>query len=762
MAILAIYGINWEGPYLPFMVANGKDHTCMVVHITCGKSQVSLNLGIPRVKWDIPRATPFFAIRQSRWMEQQKRDWPGRDMSLDEVQYTPTSTPVAQAASPSVPCRLLQTMLYMASAASASIYEQGWAFDEASINVDIIGHSTYHRLRHHCDFFGPCDVTPWEFSHQKWEIQIGNMGKPTHFLQLLWSFPFQPTVLRGDRSRAFPIPVEFSDGREGSECLISIQAVFIWSALWSQSHGPVYLLEPVETLPDVFNGSGAQEATDQLVHTLISPLMPTFYVCDSTAVWACFSREFVEYESTRSYLTTKVDPVDQKNWSCLQSRSRVETDVKDVANKTTLGLYSFRVLVDHVYSVQQIKDIEERPSRRPIICVGNAHCKHPFTEVIAKQEHQTRSHQGNILGASYLRPGCFHDIMGAPGTPTKYCWVLPVYLIGMLGAPSQKLLGDPRFVSSQRELPSLPLREVGSTRRVQLGASRELQKGCWELPECRIVVNLAEEGNAFYATTEAGMGVRGGRMKGAVSQAGGNTFYATAGGTEEGKSAVSQAEGYNVFHSTEGRHRGGEGQNAFYGAESQAGVHGQVWKGCARMYGTGVFQPCSKQALHRPPNPKNSHPGGCDMENNTGSIQPNKRVLPLKKGWVVPCRDITTEGSSHGLGAYLDCNQDGDPFRVVISDIHNHPNWVHKRWKPQARALRIILKNGKQWRNEPENAVFLLDRCQGSCPKMGQWDNPGYFLGPPAEEAVRIILRILIPKIRGTFGKRIRWAACVI
>jgi hypothetical protein len=80
-----------------------------------------------------------------------------KDMNLDEVQYTPTSTPVAQAASPSVPCRLLQTIynlqrlyarLYMASAASATIYEQGWAFDEASINVDIIGHSTYHKLRH--------------------------------------------------------------------------------------------------------------------------------------------------------------------------------------------------------------------------------------------------------------------------------------------------------------------------------------------------------------------------------------------------------------------------------------------------------------------------------------------------------------------------------------------------------------------------------------------------------------------------------------
>ncbi|KAJ7845523.1 hypothetical protein B0H14DRAFT_2584653 [Mycena olivaceomarginata] len=78
----------------------------------------------------------------------------GPNMILDEVQYTLTSTPVAQAASPAVPYRLLQTMynlqglyarLYMASATSVTIYEQGWAFDEAS---NIIGHSTYHRLRH--------------------------------------------------------------------------------------------------------------------------------------------------------------------------------------------------------------------------------------------------------------------------------------------------------------------------------------------------------------------------------------------------------------------------------------------------------------------------------------------------------------------------------------------------------------------------------------------------------------------------------------
>ncbi|KAJ7834620.1 hypothetical protein B0H14DRAFT_2590769 [Mycena olivaceomarginata] len=473
MAILAIYGINWEGPYLPFMVANGKDHTCMVVHIT--------HVGSPKVKWDIPRATPFFR---------------------NKTEQMDGATEVGLAWERYDTCTL---RLYMASAASASIYEQGWAFDEASINVDIIGHSTYHRLRHHCDLFGPCDVTPWEFPHQKWENQIGNMGKPTHFLQLLWSFPFQPTVLCGDRSRAFPIPVEFSDGREGSECLISIQAVFIWSALWSQSHGPVYRLKPVETLTRI---RGIR----------VNTILP------NNQGGPGWPKELVLFTVT------------------LTARNRCQRRGK----QDYFGLYSFRVLVDHVYSVQRIKDIEERPSRRPMICVGNAHCKHPFTE-----------HQGNILGASYLRPGCFHDIMGAPGTPTKYCWVLPVYLIGMLGAPSQKLLGDPRFgswehpASSTGSIQGITERLLGASSYItwvvpsllenMVGGSQDYYKEApttvrrfHENPECRIVVNLAEEGNAFYATAEAGMGVRGGQMKGAVSQAGGNTFYATAGGTGVG------------------------------------------------------------------------------------------------------------------------------------------------------------------------------------------------------------------------------------
>ncbi|KAJ7136726.1 hypothetical protein C8R44DRAFT_868851 [Mycena epipterygia] len=98
-----------------------------------------------------------------------------------------------------------------------------------------------------------------------------------------------PTVPRGCKSRAFAIPNEFIDGpvntKPGSDLKISIQAAFIrpnwtlvfvdhnvmisfhlmqmsdsfsredlnpasfiWSSLWSRSHGPVYNLEPAATL----------------------------------------------------------------------------------------------------------------------------------------------------------------------------------------------------------------------------------------------------------------------------------------------------------------------------------------------------------------------------------------------------------------------------------------------------------------------------------------------------------------------------------
>ncbi|KAJ7885948.1 hypothetical protein B0H14DRAFT_2563642 [Mycena olivaceomarginata] len=34
------------------------------------------------------------------------------------------------------------------------------------------------KCTQYCNFFGPCDVTPWEIPHQKWEAQMDNMGSP--------------------------------------------------------------------------------------------------------------------------------------------------------------------------------------------------------------------------------------------------------------------------------------------------------------------------------------------------------------------------------------------------------------------------------------------------------------------------------------------------------------------------------------------------------------------------------------------------------
>ncbi|KAJ7820150.1 hypothetical protein B0H14DRAFT_3736161 [Mycena olivaceomarginata] len=255
-----------------------------------------------------------------------------------------------------------------------------------------------------------------------------------------------------------------------------------------------------------------------------------------------------------------------------------------------------------------------------------------------------------ILGASYLPPGCFHDLVGAP-----------VYLIGMLGAPSQTWVGDPR--GSQDYYKGAPM-----------AVRRELPCTL-ESPECRSVKNPVEAGNVFCASVEGGY--RGAGKKhstpaeeGGNEQGGGRVKCIPQGrGGQEGshKGAVSQVGGYNVFHSTEGRHRG------------TAGVG--VWKGSVQTKKCKIFwvapacitEPQTGPA-QAPKSQNNPALAGVTCD-NTGSIQPNRRVLPQKKEWVVPGRDIATGGSSQGLGAYPHHHQDGDPLRVVISDIHNHPKY---------------------------------------------------------------------------------------
>ncbi|KAJ7847926.1 hypothetical protein B0H14DRAFT_2583313 [Mycena olivaceomarginata] len=88
----------------------------------------------------------------------------------------------------------LYARLYMASATSASIYEQGWAFDEASINVDIIGHSTYHRLRHakafRFTYLQPRPIMYWN------QLDPMGLGKGLTEVAEMWRI-FGPTMIMG-------------------------------------------------------------------------------------------------------------------------------------------------------------------------------------------------------------------------------------------------------------------------------------------------------------------------------------------------------------------------------------------------------------------------------------------------------------------------------------------------------------------------------------------------------------------------------------
>ncbi|KAJ7802077.1 hypothetical protein B0H14DRAFT_2614704 [Mycena olivaceomarginata] len=238
--------------------------------------------------------------------------------------------------------------------------------------------------------------------------------------------------------------------------------------------------------------------------------------------------------------------------------------------------------------------------------------------------------------------------MGAPIAPTEGSWEHPDYY---KGAP----------MAVRRELPCT-----------------------LESPECRSVKNPVEAGNVFCTSVEGGY--RGAGKKhstpaeeGGNEQGGGRVKCIPQGrGGQEGshKGAVSQVGGYNVFHSTEGRHRG----------TAVCNQKMQNFLGCTHMHnGTGMLQQTGPAQAPKSQNNPALAGVTCD---NTGSIQPNRRMLPQKKEWVVPGRDIATGGSSQGLGAYSHHHQDGDPLRVVISDIHNQPN---ARYKISIAILSYLL-----------------------------------------------------------------------
>ncbi|KAJ7017454.1 hypothetical protein C8F04DRAFT_1156071, partial [Mycena alexandri] len=169
----------------------------------------------------------------------------------------------------------------------------------------------------------------------------------------------KPPVPRGKKSFAYAIPDEFIDG-PARKRVISIQAAFvrpqwtlvfvdhnvmiqfhlmlsqsflpshldpgskIWPYLWSRTHGPVYHQEPTATLKRletwrletaikttqaVFNGCGAQEATDLLLLAFIHVQMPAVYVCAHPETWSRFLATLIEYDADRATLVRPKKPL---------------------------------------------------------------------------------------------------------------------------------------------------------------------------------------------------------------------------------------------------------------------------------------------------------------------------------------------------------------------------------------------------------------------------------------------------------------------
>ncbi|KAK7026612.1 hypothetical protein R3P38DRAFT_3191862 [Favolaschia claudopus] len=76
-----------------------------------------------------------------------------------------------------------------------------------------------------------------------------------------------------------------------------VAALETWCREMVDTSTPIFLV--MKTTQTVFNGSGTQEATDQLQKAFISPLMPPCQVCQSDSVWERFKTVVLEYEATR-------------------------------------------------------------------------------------------------------------------------------------------------------------------------------------------------------------------------------------------------------------------------------------------------------------------------------------------------------------------------------------------------------------------------------------------------------------------------------
>ncbi|KAJ7667310.1 hypothetical protein B0H17DRAFT_1184203 [Mycena rosella] len=94
-----------------------------------------------------------------------------------------------------------------------------------------------------------------------------------------------PTICRGECSHAYALPDRYVQGPENPKQL--------------QFHTHISVHKDTQT---VFNGRGAQEATDLLILALIDPQMPTVYVCRDDITWARFRQAFIDYDKSRTDL----------------------------------------------------------------------------------------------------------------------------------------------------------------------------------------------------------------------------------------------------------------------------------------------------------------------------------------------------------------------------------------------------------------------------------------------------------------------------
>ncbi|KAJ6562957.1 hypothetical protein B0H10DRAFT_1966315 [Mycena sp. CBHHK59/15] len=67
-----------------------------------------------------------------------------------------------------------------------------------------------------------------------------------------------------------------------------------------------------------------------------------------------------------------------------QQHETVGSDVREEVNKTTLGLYSFRIFVDCVWSAKHVKKGGLPPGHHPFVTLGQLNRKCPLAESIAR------------------------------------------------------------------------------------------------------------------------------------------------------------------------------------------------------------------------------------------------------------------------------------------------------------------------------------------------------------------------------------------